>query len=251
MRQTDVRAKSWHDGEWVLTMKVPRLQNGQDLDPFCWICKAVSEIGSIDRLPGYGELERDMPGIDSTVIELLKTQILGLCYFLKWSKKCHEIWPSDQRSPHWESKILWNNLHFELILNVGKYQRRKGFREIPRVDAYFTYWSMRLLSVVKVLAFEPRKENNKGAENGKLFAICSGAGNHHIVCSKCGRRTAMALPPWPVWPTQRRRSRKPRRGFETQKSAMGVDPRCLGIFFEVDRWLTEWPDQCQTHSKTQ
>ena len=29
----------------------------------------------------YEELERDIPGIDSTVIELLKTQILGLCYF--------------------------------------------------------------------------------------------------------------------------------------------------------------------------
>ena len=40
---------------------------------------------------------------------------------------------------------------------------------------------------VRVLAFEPRKENIKGAENGKLFAICSGAGNHSIVCSKsCG-----------------------------------------------------------------
>ena len=40
---------------------------------------------------------------------------------------------------------------------------------------------------VRVLAFEPCKENIKGAENGKLFAICSGAGNHPIVCSKsCG-----------------------------------------------------------------
>ena len=49
-----------------------------------------SEIGSIAGHSGYGELERDMPGIDSTVIELLKTQILGLCYFLKLSNKCHE-----------------------------------------------------------------------------------------------------------------------------------------------------------------
>ena len=36
-----------------------------------------------------------MPGIDSTVIELLKTQILGLYGFLKLSNKCHEIWSSD------------------------------------------------------------------------------------------------------------------------------------------------------------
>ena len=59
-----------------------------------------SEIGSIDRLPGYGELERDMPGIDSTVTKLLKTRILGLCGFLKWSNKCHENQLSDQGSPH-------------------------------------------------------------------------------------------------------------------------------------------------------
>ena len=59
-----------------------------------------SEIGSIDRLPGYEELERDMPGIDSIVNELLKTQILGLWNFFKLSKKSHEIWPLDQRSPH-------------------------------------------------------------------------------------------------------------------------------------------------------
>ena len=39
-----------------------------------------SEIGSIDRLPGYGELERDMPGIDSTVIERLK---MHFYFFLK------------------------------------------------------------------------------------------------------------------------------------------------------------------------
>ena len=38
--------------------------------------------------------------------------------------------------------------------------------------------------IVRVLAFEPRKENIKGAENGKLFAICSGTGNHSIGCSK-------------------------------------------------------------------
>ena len=43
------------------------------------------------------------------------------------------------------------------------------------------------LAAVRVLAFEPRKGNNKGAENGKLFAILSGAGNNYIVCSKsCG-----------------------------------------------------------------
>ena len=43
------------------------------------------------------------------------------------------------------------------------------------------------LTAVRVLAFEPRKGNNKGAENGKLFAILSGAGNNYIVCSKsCG-----------------------------------------------------------------
>ena len=44
MRQTDVRATSWHNGERVLTPKVARLQNKHDLDPFCWICKAVSWI---------------------------------------------------------------------------------------------------------------------------------------------------------------------------------------------------------------
>ena len=43
-----------------------------------------------------------------------------------------------------------------------------------------------MFPTVRVLAFEPRKENIKGAENGKLFAICSGTGNHShsIVCSK-------------------------------------------------------------------
>ena len=50
-----------------------------------------SESGSIDRLPGYEELERDTPGIDSIVNELLKTQILGLWNFFKLLKKCHEI----------------------------------------------------------------------------------------------------------------------------------------------------------------
>ena len=39
-------------------------------------------------------------------------------------------------------------------------------------------------TAVRVLAFEPYKENNKGAENVKLFAVCSGAGNYPIVCSK-------------------------------------------------------------------
>ena len=43
----------------------------------------LSGIGSIDRLPGYEELERDMPGIDSIVNKVVKTQILGLWNFLK------------------------------------------------------------------------------------------------------------------------------------------------------------------------
>ena len=38
-----------------------------------------------------------------------------------------------------------------------------------------------------ILAFELRKENNTGAENGKLLAACSGTGTHPIVVSKsCG-----------------------------------------------------------------
>ena len=59
----------------------------------------LSGIGSIDRLPGYEELERDMPGIDSIVNELLKTQILGLWNCFKLSKKSHEIWPGSEVSP--------------------------------------------------------------------------------------------------------------------------------------------------------
>ncbi len=47
----------------------------------------------------YEELERDIPGIDNTVIELLKTQILGLYGFLKLQNNRHENQVSDQGSP--------------------------------------------------------------------------------------------------------------------------------------------------------
>ena len=47
----------------------------------------TSEIGSIDRLPGYEELERDMPGIDSTVIERLKIHFFKISEtFLSYRK---------------------------------------------------------------------------------------------------------------------------------------------------------------------
>ena len=60
-------------------------------------------------------------------------------------------------------------------------QNPRGETLLPRRDGRYC------CAGVRILAFEPRKENIKGAENGKLFAICSGAGNHHIVCSKsCG-----------------------------------------------------------------
>ena len=47
---------------------------------------------------------------------------------------------------------------------------------------------------VRILAFELRKENTTGAENGKLLAACSGTGTHPIVVSKsCGVPPSRAL----------------------------------------------------------
>ena len=41
------------------------------------------------------ELKKEKPGIDREVVAVQHIQILDLCYFLKLSNKCHEIWPSD------------------------------------------------------------------------------------------------------------------------------------------------------------
>ena len=80
----------------------------------------------------YEELKWDMPGIDSTVIELLKTQILGLLYFLNCqtsvmkfdhqaemvtNQENDQVFTDLRRyGPLWGSKrgdislsILWNN----------------------------------------------------------------------------------------------------------------------------------------------
>ena len=43
---------------------------------------------------------------------------------------------------------------------------------------------MQLGAGVRVLAFELHKENNRGSENEKLFAVGSVTGNYPIVCSK-------------------------------------------------------------------
>ena len=72
----------------------------------------------------YEELERDIPGIDSTVIELLKTQILGLCYFLKLSNKCHEIWPSgrdDDEPRKWSGFSRFAKVRSTLRVNKRRY----------------------------------------------------------------------------------------------------------------------------------
>ena len=77
----------------------------------------------------YEELERDMPGIDSTVIELLNTQILGLCYFLKLSNKCHENWPSGHDG---DEPRKWPGFHrFAKVRSTLRVKKRRYFARLP------------------------------------------------------------------------------------------------------------------------
>ena len=64
-----------------------------------------------------------------TVIELLITQILGLCYFLKLSNKCHEIWPSGH---DYGVSRKWSCFHrFAKVQSTLGVKKRWYFNRLP------------------------------------------------------------------------------------------------------------------------
>ena len=99
-------------------------------------------------------------------------------------------------SDHFFTKIQWKNENQQMhVKTIFSYSHKDAVYQFLASNSQFqllrfskNFFMMAVtLTGVRVLAFEPRKGNNKGAENGKLFAILSGAGNNYIVCSKsCG-----------------------------------------------------------------
>ena len=83
---------------WIINSRIDELMNYLG-----WIDELMNS--RIDELMNYlvgpsrdhdmRSLKKEKPGIDREVVAVQHIQILDLCYFLKLSNKCHEIWSSD------------------------------------------------------------------------------------------------------------------------------------------------------------